>query len=53
MFVSTVVVHHQMQRYIAGKLLIQTSQKLQKLPIAMPGKALSDHFALSQFQGGK
>ncbi len=53
MFVSTVIVHHQMQRYIAGKLLIQTSQKFQKLPIAMPGEALSDHFALSHFQRGK
>ena len=47
MFVSTVIVHHQMQRYIAGKLLIQTSQKFQKLPIAMPGEALTDHFALA------
>ena len=46
MFVSTVIVHHQMQRNIAGKLLIQTSQKDQKLPIAMPGEALTDHFAL-------
>ena len=53
MFVSTVIVHHQMQRYIAGKLLIQTSQKYQKLPIAMPGKALTDHFALGHFQSGK
>jgi hypothetical protein len=35
-----------MQRYIAGKLLIQTSQKFQKLPIAMPSEALTDHFAL-------
>jgi hypothetical protein len=26
--------------------LIQTSQKFQKLPIAMPGEALTDHFAL-------
>ncbi len=46
MFVSTVIVHHEMQRYLAGKLLIQTSQKFQKLPIAMPGEALTDHFAL-------
>jgi len=53
MFVSTVIVHHQMQRYIAGKLFIQTSQKDQKLPIAMPGEALTDHFALGHFQRGK
>src|ERR1043166_8099270 len=45
-FVSPVVVDHQVQRDRAGKFLIQTAQELQKLLVPVPFKALTDDPAL-------
>ncbi len=53
MRVSAVVVHHQVQRRVSRKLLVQATQEFQKLLMPMPLVALADDPALQDFQGGK
>jgi uncharacterized protein (DUF305 family) len=43
MFVSAIVIHHQMQLDLAGKLLVQPTQKLQEFLVAMPFVTLSHY----------
>jgi len=51
MLVGAVIVHHQVERDLAGKLRIKASQEFQELLMAVPGKALPDHFPLQDLQG--
>ncbi len=53
LLVRTVVVHHQMQAYLSGELLVEAAQKLQELLVAMPLIALSDHPSLQDLQSGE
>ena len=50
-FVRTVVIQHQMELQLFGKLVVQSAQESQKLLLAMPRKALTNDFALQDFQG--
>src|SRR4030042_6970425 len=50
---GAIVVHHHMQLYFDGKLIIQSFQEFKKLLMTMPSVTLTDHFALGQFEGRK
>ena len=45
-FVGAVVVHDEMERHVAGKLLIEAAQELQKLLVPMSLVAFADNLAL-------
>ncbi len=51
MLVGAVIVHHQVESDLAGKLRINASQEFPELLMAVPGKALTDHFPLQDLQG--
>ena len=51
--VGAIIVHHHMQLDLAGKLRIQTLQKLQKLLVAMARLTLAVDLTLRDFQRGE
>ena len=51
MLVGTVVIHHQVQNHLAGKCRIDAAHESQKLLMAVAAKALTNDFALQDFQG--
>ncbi|MDQ1469795.1 MAG: hypothetical protein QOJ99_1275, partial [Bryobacterales bacterium] len=50
---SSVVVHHDVQGFAAGKLAVNTPQKLQKLLMPVALVEIADDFALKQIEGGE
>src|SRR5689334_12665797 len=50
MLVRAIVVHHQVQRYGAGKFAIDATQEVQKFLVAMATIALADDFALQKLK---
>ena len=53
MLVCAVVVHHEVQGGLAGKLVVEPSQKLQELLVPVPFVTLTHDLALEDFQCGK
>ncbi len=53
MLVRAVVVHHQVQGNVPGKLRINAPQEFQELLVTMPAEALAHDLALQNFQSGK
>src|SRR2546426_8227754 len=53
LFVSSVVVQHQMELQLFGELVIQPAQEFEKLLVAMARKALANDSAFQDFQSGK
>src|SRR5437870_10919862 len=53
LFVRAVVVHHQVQLDILGKLPVQAAQKLQPFLMAMPTVTFTDHLAVQHVQRRK
>lgn len=52
-FMGAVVIQHQVELQLLGKLVVELAQKSQELLVAMSGKALADDFAFQDLQGGK
>ena len=51
MFMRPVIIPHQVQLQFFRKLVVPSAQKLQECLVAMPGKALTNHFSFQNFQG--